>query len=142
MTNNYNLRSLSQRTLKIKNENENENDKINRFFDTYDEYIEKQNSRIEIKLKLLNGKKYDFIVNKNITLKKLYTKIEYLTNIDCITFYFVKNHQRFPKFEEIQDWMTLSDFNFKLNEINALHLILRLGGPMEPFRYIKEHWFK
>ena len=56
-------------------------------------------------------------------------------------FYFVKNHCRFPKFEEIEDWMTLKDFNFKHNHTNILHLVLRLGGPMEPFKYNKKEWF-
>ena len=133
MTHNYNLRNLSSRNK--------ENDKIYRFFDTYREYIEKQNSIVEIKLKLLNGNKYDFTVNKNMTIRELYIKTSYITNINCISYFFVKNHYRLPKFEEIEDWMTLKDFNFKPNETNQLHLVLRLGGPMKPFKYNKEEWF-
>ena len=102
---------------------------------------EESHSIIEIKLKLLNGNKYDFTVNKNNTLKELFTKTSVITNIDCMTFYFVKNHYRLPKFEEIEDWMTLKDFNFKPSETNQLHLVLRLGGPMKPFKYNKEEWF-
>ena len=114
MTHNYNLRNLPHR--------------------------EKEDI-IEIKLKLLNGKKYDFTVNKNISLMELFAKTSIITNIDCISCYFVKNHRRLPKFEEIEDWMTLKDFNFKHNHTNILNLVLRLGGPMEPFKYNKKEWF-
>ena len=86
-----------------------------------------RNSIVEIKLKLLNGNKYDFTVNKNMTIRELYIKTSYITNINCISYFFVKNHYRLPKFEEIEDWMTLKDFNFKTNERNDLHLVLRLG---------------
>ncbi len=113
MTHNYNLRNLPHR--------------------------EKED--IEIKIKLLDGNKYDFTVNKNISLMELFAKTSIITNIDCIAFYFVKNHRRLPKFEEIKDWMTLKDFNFKHNHTNILNLVLRLGGPMEPFKYNKKEWF-
>ena len=131
MTHNYNLRNLPHR----------EKEKCKRFFDTCNEYIKKKEDIIEIKIKLLNGNKYDFTVNKNITLKELFTKTSVITNINYMTFYFVKNHCRFPKFEEIEDWMTLNDFNFKHNHTNILNLVLRLGGPMKPFKYIKKEWF-
>ena len=133
MTHNYNLRNLSQR----------QQEKSSIFLNSYNEYINKKEDiiEIEIKLKLLNGKQYDFTVNKNITLKELFTKTSVITNINYMTFYFVKNRCRFPKFEEIEDWMTLKDFNFKYNDSNILHLVLRLGGPMEPFNYNKKEWF-
>lgn len=131
MTHNYNLRNLPHR----------EKEKCKRFFDTCNEYIKKKEDIIEIKIKLLNGNKYDFTVNKNITLRELFTKTLVITNINYMEFYFVKNHCRLPKFEEIEDWMTLKDFNFKHNHTNILNLVLRLGGPMKPFKYIKKEWF-
>ena len=132
MTHNYNLRNLPQR----------QKGKSSISLNTNNEYINEKEDIIEIKLKLLNGKKYDFTVNKNITLKELFTKTSVITNINYMTFYFVKNHCRFPKFEEIEDWMTLKDFNFKHNHTNILHLVLRLGGPMAPFKYNKKEWFE
>ena len=131
MTHNYNLRNLPQR----------QKEKSSISLNTNNEYINEKEDIIEIKIKLLNGNKYDFTVNKNITLKELFTKTSVITNINYMTFYFVKNHCRFPKFEEIEDWMTLKDFNFKNNDTNILHLVLRLGGPMEPFNYNKKEWF-
>lgn len=101
----------------------------------------RKNKKIEITLKLLNGKNYFFNINYNATLLDLYNKVAYLTSIDHSSFYFIKNHRRFPKLEEIENWMTVRDFNFKLDEANTLCLILRLGGLMEPFKYIKEEWF-
>ena len=131
MTHNYNLRNLPQR----------QKEKSSISLNTNNEYIKKEEDIIEIKLKLLNGKKYDFTVNKNITLKELFTKTSVITNINYMDYYFVKNHCRFPKFEEIENWMTLKDFNFKHNDTNILHLVLRLGGPMEPFNYNKKELF-
>ena len=101
----------------------------------------RKNKKIEITLKLLNGKNYFFNINYNATLLDLYNKVADLTSNDLSTFYFVKNHCRFPKFEEIENWMTIRDFNFKLDDVNTLYLRLRLGGLIEPFKYNKEEWF-
>ena len=131
MTHNYNLRNLPQR----------QKEKSSISLNTNNEYINEKEDIIEIKIKLLNGNKYDFTVNKNNTLKEFFTKTSVITNINYMDYYFVKNHCRFPKFEEIEDWMTLNDFNFKHNDTNILHLVLRLGGPMEPFNYNKKEWF-
>jgi hypothetical protein len=76
MTHNYNLRNLPQR----------QKEKSSIFSNTNNEYINKKEDTIEIKIKLLNGNKYDFTVNKNITLKELFTKTSVITNINYMEY--------------------------------------------------------
>ena len=113
-------------------------DKLERFFYTYQEYIEKQNKTINVTIKTLSGKNYNLTVNNNMSYMNLFKLISHETDIPQFTFYLVNNHRKLPKYEEIIDW-TLKDFNF--NTDITLHLVLRLGFKQDPFVYNKEDWF-
>ena len=121
----YNLRS-------------NKTNKLERFFDTYQEYIEKQNKTINVIIKTLSGKNYNLTVNNNMSYDNFFEQVSKKINISHYSFYLISNHRRLPKYEEIIDW-TLKDFNF--NTDITLHLVLRLGFKQDPFVYNKEDWF-
>jgi hypothetical protein len=122
----YNLRS-------------NKPNKLDRFFDTYQEYIEKQNKTINITIKTLSGKNYNLTVNNNMSYENFFELVSKKTNISHFTFYLISNHRMLPKYEDIKDWMGLKDFNF--NTDITLHLVLRLGFALNLFEYNKEDWF-
>ena len=113
-------------------------DKLERFFYTYQEYIEKQNKTINVTIKTLSGKNYNLTVNNNMSYMNLFKLISHEIDISQFAFYLVSNHRKLPKYEEIEDW-TLKDFNF--NTDITLHLVLRLGFKQDPFVYNKEDWF-
>ena len=122
----YNLRS-------------NKTNKLERFFDTYQEYIEKQNKTINVIIKTLSGKNYNLTVNNNMSYDNFFEQVSKKINISHYSFYLISNHRKLPKYEEIIDWMELKDFNF--NTDITLHLVLRLGFKQDPFVYNKKDWF-
>ena len=116
----------------------NKTNKLERFFDTYQEYIEKQNKTINVIIKTLNGKNYNLTVNNNMSYDNFFEQVSKKINISHHSFYLISNHRKLPKYEEIKDW-TLKDFNF--NTDITLHLVLRLGFKQDPFVYNKKDWF-
>ena len=129
MPHKYNLRPLDQRV----------NKNFDKDIDTYD-----NKDVVNVTIKLLNGKQYQLQINRDTKLDKLYELVSEKTYIPSSDFYFVKQNRIMPKVEEIENWMTIRDFNFgdTATPIDIkLHLVLRLGGRIKKFVYSRKDWF-
>ena len=139
MPHTYNLRTLEQR-VKLN---------IDKDIDT-DVNKDINKDIVNISLKLLNGKQYQLHINMDAKLEELYKLVSEKTYIPSSDFYFIKQNRIMPKVEEIENWMTIRDFNFGsdiISKTNAtpidikLHLVLRLGGGNKKFVYDRKDWF-
>ena len=133
MSHTYNLRSLPHR-------DSGESSNLLPKYDDLPPKYEEQNESITVFIKTLMGKTFEMNINKSIKFMEFFKLVEEKTGIHKETFYFVYNHYKMPKFEEINSEMKISDFNVKDN--SNLHLVLRLGGRHTPFVYNRSDWFK
>lgn len=132
-THTYNLRSLKHQ-YSVESSN-----LLPRYDDLPPKY-EEINESITVFIKTLMGETFEININKSINFMEFFKLVEEKTGIHKESFYFVYNHYKMPKFEEIESEMRLSDFN--VNNNSNLHLVLRLGGRHTPFVYNRADWFK